>query len=76
MRYIKADVENEKVVEKSCKEFDQNDLNSECWSIQFEGLEACKNCEFLGTDECGGKRIRESLSNSKGLDVPLDSESC
>jgi len=43
------------------KTVNQADLTSECWSVQIWGISACSNCEFLDTDECGGKRIREQI---------------
>lgn len=49
----------------------QSELSSECWAVQFRGLEACKLCEFKGTDECGGKDILNTGTNDKGLSVPL-----
>ena len=47
----------------------QADLTSECWLIQFRGLSACRECEFLNTAECGGKKIRKTLVNSKGIRI-------
>jgi len=29
-------------------------LTEECWIVQLQGLEGCRNCEYLGTEECGG----------------------
>ena len=52
-------------------EIPQKKLTSECWMIQFTGLKACENCEFLNTDECGGKQIREKLINKLGHKVPI-----
>lgn len=49
----------------------QDELTSECWLIQFEGLDACEGCEALDTPECGGQEIRKRLKNSKGHPVPL-----
>jgi hypothetical protein len=49
----------------------QKDLTSECWGVQMQGLSACKSCEFRDTEECGGKKIRESKKNEKGKRVPL-----
>jgi len=49
----------------------QNHLTSECWMVQFKGLDACKTCEFKDTPECGGKEIRKKLMNVKGYKVPL-----
>lgn len=54
------------------KEFNQNDLTSECWSVQFSGEDACTTCELKDTDECGGKSIRETNKNSKGITMPLN----
>jgi len=44
------------------KTINQSQLTSDCWNIQFWGIKACKKCEFLNTSECGGKRIRKSIS--------------
>lgn len=44
-----------------------SELTSECWMIQIDGLDACKNCEFLNTDECGGQNIRKRLLKENGL---------
>lgn len=52
----------------------QADLTGECWLVQFRGLEACKTCEFKGTDQCGGKEIRKTLKNEKGILVPLSNQ--
>ena len=49
----------------------QADLTTECWLIQIWGKEHCKSCEFRGTKECGGKRIRKTGKNSKGISAPL-----
>ena len=43
------------------KVINAKDLTSDCWMIQFTGLEACKNCEFKNTPECGGQEIRKDL---------------
>ena len=50
----------------------QSKLTSECWTIQFRGLDACETCEFKDTKECGGKEIRKKLMNVKGHKVPLE----
>lgn len=52
----------------------QNQMTEECWSIQFNGKEACLGCEFRNTDECGGKNIVETGKNKKGFSVPLGKE--
>ncbi len=52
----------------------QSQLTDECWSIQFKGKEACLNCEFRDTDECGGKDIIRLGKNKKGYAVPIGKE--
>jgi hypothetical protein len=49
----------------------QGDLTTECWSVQLFGLEHCETCEARGTPECGGKSIRRTGRNSKGVRVPI-----
>lgn len=61
MIYKKVHTENNKMVVDEEKEINQDGLTSECWLIQFDGLNACENCEFVNTDECGGKNIRKKL---------------
>jgi len=56
-----AKLEDERVIITSSKIIDQSKLTSDCLLIQFDGLNACKNCGVLGTKECGGKKIRKKL---------------
>lgn len=49
----------------------QAHLTDECWSVQFQGLSACRNCKYKNTRECGGKGIILSGKNKKGFKVPL-----
>jgi hypothetical protein len=56
------------VVVRTCH---QANLTSECWEVQFLGLEACERCEFRGKRECGGKQIRKTGKNTKGIAVPI-----
>ena len=49
----------------------QGDLTSECWSVQLFGLEYCETCQFRDTPKCGGKDIRRTGKNSKGVRVPI-----
>ena len=58
MTYLKLDSTGAEI---SRKEVDRSTLTSECWSIQFDGLEACTTCGYVGTPECGGVRIRARL---------------
>jgi len=46
-------------------------LTSECWMIQFMGLEACETCEDKDSNACGGKRVRKTGKNSKGYLISL-----
>jgi hypothetical protein len=47
------------------------DLTPECWGVQIWGLRHCDECEFKDTEECGGKEIRETGRNRKGISVPI-----
>ena len=49
-------------------------LTAECWGVQFNGLEACNECEFKGTKECGGKKIVKTGKNEKGFKVPISED--
>lgn len=53
------------------KLIDQNKLSSECWRVQMQGRSACADCEFEGTDECGGENIIKTGKNEKGHKVPI-----
>ena len=35
-------------------EIRQGDLTSDCWLVQFRGLEACVECEYREKEDCGG----------------------
>lgn len=61
MKVKKAKIENGRMVITETKVIDQSKLTSECWSIQFEGLTACKTCKLNLTPECGGRNIRKRL---------------
>jgi hypothetical protein len=54
------------------KQIKQSNLTSECWSVQMWGLKECDTCEFKNTKECGGKKIRKTGKNSKGISVPVN----
>ena len=49
----------------------QSQLTSECWLVQFSGLDRCDKCEFKNTNKCGGQSIRESGCNELGFKVPI-----
>ncbi len=57
--------------EVKVKTVKQSDMSAECWSVQIWGKEHCKTCEFLNTRNCGGKKIRKTNMNEKGLQIPL-----
>ena len=54
MIYAKAEIQNGEMILTEQKEIYQSKLTSDCWLIQFSGLEECETCEFKNTDECGG----------------------
>lgn len=50
----------------------QKDLTSDCWMVQVWGIDYCSGfgeaenqCEYLGTGECGGERIRKLILAGK-----------
>ena len=54
------------------KRINQADLTTECWPVQMWGLSYCSGfgnpgnrCEYLGTEECGGSRIRKMIMAGK-----------
>lgn len=49
----------------------QQDLSSECWMVQFHGLEYCNKCDYKDTKDCGGENIRKTGKNEKGKEVPI-----
>jgi len=61
----------ENLQEVKIKTVRQGDLSAECWSVQFWGKEHCKTCEFLSTGDCGGKEIRKTNRNEKGIQIPI-----
>jgi hypothetical protein len=54
MLYQTAHVESGKLIVDNAKQIDQSKLTSDCWLVQFNGLEACETCGVKGTSECGG----------------------
>jgi hypothetical protein len=47
-------------------------LSSECWLVQFHGIEYCESCEFKNKlKHCGGLKIRQTGKNEKGFSVPI-----
>jgi len=49
----------------------QSNLSDECWDIQVWGTWKCDQCDMKGTEECGGRNVRETYKNSKGFGIPL-----
>lgn len=52
----------------------QSSLSAECWLVQIWGKAYCKKCDLRGTEDCGGKQIRKTGRNSKGIRVPVPSK--
>jgi hypothetical protein len=52
----------------------QGALSAECWMVQVFGVEYCKGCEYLHTEECGGQDILEKGENDKGIKIPIGEE--
>lgn len=42
-----------------------------CWQVQFEGLAACRDCQYSGQKMCAGESTVETMTNSLGLDIPI-----
>lgn len=52
------------------KVVNQQQLSSECWAVQFYGLEYCTSCPYQNKKRlCGGRKIRETGKNS--IVVPI-----
>lgn len=49
----------------------QKMLSAECWLVQVWGTDACKECEFRGSHECGGQKILKRGKNALGCEIPL-----
>jgi hypothetical protein len=62
---------NESLEKTQVKTIHQNNLSSECWMVQINGLKECETCEFKGKRDCGGKNIRKTGKNALGLTVPI-----
>lgn len=44
----------------------QSSLTSDCFMIQFTGLDACKKCEYKNTEECGGGETLIKMKKEDG----------
>lgn len=42
-----------------------------CWAVQFNGLRACRSCEFQDASLCLGKKIVRTGKNNVGQEIPL-----
>ena len=49
----------------------QKMLSAECWTVQVWGIEACKDCDYQHTKECGGKQIHKTGKNTLSNKIPL-----
>jgi hypothetical protein len=62
MKYVKAHVENGRIVEDTVIEKDQATITADCWTVQFQGLKACEKCEYKGKPrKCGGGQTLKRL---------------
>jgi len=59
-------------IEFRTKRIHQRDLTPDCWSVQVWGLPYCSGfgdygqmCEFLATEDCGGRNIRKRILAGK-----------
>ena len=43
--------------------------HDECWGIQINGTQHCKNCTWAGMSACEGKNIFKTGRNSKGYRI-------
>lgn len=71
-KYATLAMEAGQLVETNARMIPQGKLTPECWLIQMRGFEACDDCEFRDTDECGGQHIRRTGRNAAGYKVPLE----
>jgi hypothetical protein len=60
----KGIVENGEIKIIESKELDQSSLTSDCWAIQFWGLDECKKCELRGTSKCGGEKTLRRMKKA------------
>lgn len=58
-------VEDGRLVPTFTKVVNQAELTADCWLIQFRGVKACEDCEFLNTPDCGGKSIRKAIREGR-----------
>jgi hypothetical protein len=52
-------------VHGTIREIDQEKLTSDCWLVQFSGLDECKKCPARGTVECGGGETLRKMQNGE-----------
>lgn len=52
------------------KNIDTTKLSAdECWGVQINGLQHCKNCKWTGISACEGQEIVKTGRNSKGYKI-------
>ena len=44
----------------------QDDLTSDCWLVQIEGVSACEKCPDRDTDSCGGGKSLAASQQRRG----------
>lgn len=65
MKVQKANLKDGAINFTHTKVINHAELTGECWSIQFWGLSACESCQYLDTNQCGGKRIRKLIRDGE-----------
>lgn len=49
------------------KNIDTSKLSeNECWGVQINGFQHCRNCKFTGISACNGQNIIKTGKNEKG----------
>ena len=54
-----------------CKVISQKMLSAECWLVQVWGFDACRDCDYKDTRECGGENILKTGKNVFNHNIPL-----
>lgn len=52
------------------KHIDTSKLShTECWGVQINGLNHCRNCKWTGISACEGQHIVKTGRNAKGYRI-------
>lgn len=61
MLYERVVLRDGRLVPVESRIIDQSTLTTDCWMVQFRGLDACDECEYRDTNECGGGDTLEEM---------------